>query len=72
MAGGTLQFERRQARRLIALTTMQKTLAGIKPSCSVRSPITQMMALLTPAKAHPSQHRRPTRMVDAMVNMQER
>jgi hypothetical protein len=62
----------RQARRLIALITMQNTLAGIKPSCSVLRPITQMSTLFTPAKAQPSQHRRPTRIVDAMVNTQDK
>lgn len=62
----------RQARRLMALSTMQKTLAGMKPNCAVRKPITQMMTEFTPAKAQPSQHRRPTKMVDAIVNTQER
>lgn len=56
----------------MALITMQKTLAGMKPSCSVLRPITHMSTLLTPAKAQPSQHRRPTRIVDATVNTQER
>ena len=69
----TLQdLDLRQARRLIALTTIQNTLAGMKPSCAVRSPITHMMTLLTPARAQPSQHRRPTRIVDATVNTHER
>jgi len=62
----------RHARRLMALITMQKTLAGMKPNCAVRIPITQMMMLFTPANAQPSQHRRPTKMVDAIVNTQER
>ena len=65
-------FDLRQACRLIALTTMQKTFAGMNPNCSVRNPITHMMMLLTPASAQPSQHRRPTRIVDATVRMQER
>ena len=39
----------------MALTTMQKTLAGMNPNCAVRNPITQMMMLLTPASAQPSQ-----------------
>jgi len=56
----------------MALTTMQKTFAGMNPNCAVRNPITQMMMLLTPASAQPSQYRRPTRIVDAMVKMQER
>ena len=62
----------RQARRLIALITMQNTLAGMNPSCSVRRPITQMSTLLTPARAQPSQHRRPTRTVDATVKTQDK
>ena len=62
----------RHARRLMALITMQNTLAGIKPSCSVRSPMTQMSTLFTPANAQPSQHRRPTKIVDAMVNTQDK
>jgi hypothetical protein len=51
---------------------MQKTLAGIKPSWSVRKPMMQTITLLTPASAQPSQHRRPTRIVEAMVNMQDK
>jgi hypothetical protein len=62
----------RQAWRLIALTTMQKTLAGMKPNCSVRNPMMHMITLLTPARAQPSQHRRPTRIVDTTVKMQDR
>ncbi len=62
----------RQACRLIALTTMQKTFAGMKPNCAVRNPMTHMITLLTPARAQPSQHRRPTRMVEATVKIQER
>jgi len=64
--------ERRQARKLMALTTMQKMFAGMNPNCSVRTPITQMMTLFTPARAHPSQHRRPTSIVDATVKTHER
>jgi len=30
------------------------------------------ITLLTPANAQPSQHRRPTKMVEAMVNMQDK
>lgn len=62
----------RQACRLIALTTMQKTFAGMKPSCAVRNPMMHMITLLTPARAQPSQHRRPTRIVEATVKTQER
>jgi hypothetical protein len=57
---------------LMALMTMQKIFAGMNPNCAVRKPITQIMTLFTPARAHPSQHRRPTRIVDATVNTQER
>jgi hypothetical protein len=57
---------------LMALMTMQKTLAGMKPSCSVLRPMTQMSTLFTPANAQPSQHRRPTRMVDATVKTQDK
>jgi hypothetical protein len=32
----------------------------------------QMSTLLTPASAQPSQHRRPTGIVDAMVNTQDK
>lgn len=62
----------RQARRLMALTTMQNTLAGTKPSCAVLTPMIQMSTLFTVANAQPSQQRRPTKTVDAMVNTQER
>ncbi len=62
----------RQERRLMALMAMQNTLAGMNPSCDVLRPIMQMMTLLTVASAHPSQQRRPTRTVDAMVNTQDR
>jgi len=54
------------------LIAMQKTLAGTNPSCAVRIPIMQMMTLLTVARAQPSQQRRPTNIVDAMVNTQDR
>ena len=62
----------RQERRLTALIAMQKTLAGMNPSCDVRKPIMQIMTLLTVARAQPSQQRRPTRIVEAMVNTQDR
>jgi hypothetical protein len=65
-------FDLRQAWRLIALTTMQKTFAGMKPNCSVRNPMMHMITLLTPARAQPSQHRRPTRIVEATVKIQDR
>jgi hypothetical protein len=56
----------------MALTTMQKTFAGISPSCSVRKPMTQMMMQLIAPNSQPSQQRRPTKMVDAILNTQER
>src|ERR1700719_5001944 len=62
----------RHARKLIALITMQKMLAGMKPSCAVLKPITHMTTLLMPANAQPSQYRLPTRIVETMVNTQDR
>jgi hypothetical protein len=55
----------------MALMTMQNTLAGMKPSWSVLKPMMHTTALLMPANAQPSQHRRPTRIVDVMVNTQD-
>jgi hypothetical protein len=52
--------------------TMQNRLAGMNPIWAVLNPMTQTTTLLTPASAQPSQYRRPTRMVDAMVNTQDR
>jgi hypothetical protein len=62
----------RHARMLIALITMQNTLAGMNPSWSVLRPMMQTRTLLMPASAQPSQHRRPTRIVDATVKTQDR
>jgi hypothetical protein len=62
----------RQARRWIALITMQNTLAGMKPSWSVLRPMMQTRTLLRPARAQPSQQRRPTRIVDEIVNTQDK
>jgi hypothetical protein len=56
----------------MALTTMQKTFAGMKPSCSVLNPMMHMTTPFTPASAQPSQHRRPTSIVEATVKMHER
>jgi len=56
----------------MALTTMQNRFAGMNPNCAVRNPIRHMMMQLAPANAQPSQYRRPTRIVDAMVKTQER
>lgn len=62
----------RHARRLMALITMQKMLAGMNPIWAVLNPMMHTTMQFTPAKAQPSQQRRPTRMVDAMVNTHER
>jgi hypothetical protein len=51
---------------------MQNKFAGINPICCVRNPMTQMMTLFKAASAQPSQQRRPTRMVEAIVSKQER
>ncbi len=56
----------------MALITMQNTLAGMNPSWSVLKPMMQTSTLLTPASAQPSQQRRPTKIVDAIVNMQDK
>lgn len=61
----------RQVRKFIPYNTRQNMLAGTKPSCSVLNPMMQIMTLLIPARTHPSQHRRPTRMVEIMVNTHE-
>jgi hypothetical protein len=54
------------------LITPQKMLAGIKPIWAVRNPIMQMMPQLIAPRAQPSQQRRPTRIVEAILNTQER
>jgi hypothetical protein len=62
----------RQARRFTPYRTMQKRLAGIKPTCAVLTPITHMMAELTPARTQPSQQRFPTKMVEITVNKHDK
>jgi hypothetical protein len=62
---------RRQEYKFIALITRQKRFAGMNPVCAVRNPITQMITLLIAHRAQPSQQRRPSKMVDEMVRMQE-
>ena len=62
----------RQERRLKPYRTMQKRFAGMKPSCEVRKPMTQTIALLMVARIHPSQHRFPIRIAETMVSTQER
>ena len=59
-------------RMLKTYTPMQNKLAGIKPSCPVRNPITQMMALFTPATASPVHRLRPTRIVERTVRQQDK
>jgi hypothetical protein len=49
---------------------MQNKLAGIKPNYSVLMPMMHMMTLFTVASSQPSQHRRPTKIVEVMVSMQ--
>jgi hypothetical protein len=55
----------------MALTTRQKMFAGMKPVCAVRSAMTHMTKLLIAQSAQPSQHRRPSKMVDAIVKTHE-
>jgi hypothetical protein len=43
----------------------------MNPVCAVRNPITQMITLLIAHRTQPSQQRRPSKMVDEMVRMQE-
>lgn len=62
----------RQVRRLMALMTMQKTLAGMKPNCAVWTPMTHIMTLFTVASSQPSQQRRPTKIVEVIVNTQDK
>lgn len=50
---------------------MQKRFAGMNPICAVRSPITQMRALLTPATIQPCHIRRPIKIVERIVKKQE-
>ncbi len=56
----------------MALTTMQKRFAGIRPNCSVRRPMMHRITQLIAPSAQPSQYRRPTKIVDEIVNTQER
>jgi hypothetical protein len=63
---------RRQLRRLTTLTTMQNALAGMNPNWPVLVPMTHMMTQLILATIQPSQQRRPTRMVEAMVSTHDR
>ena len=59
-------------RMLNAYTPMQNRFAGINPNCPVRNPITQIIALFTPATASPVHRFRPTRTVERTVRPHER
>jgi hypothetical protein len=56
----------------MALITIQNMLAGIKPNWAVLMPMTHMMTQFTAASSQPCQQRRPTKIVEIMVNTQER
>jgi hypothetical protein len=62
----------RQVRRFTAYKTMQKRFAGTKPNCDVFTPIMQTMTLFTAARAQPSQHRLPIRIVEKIVSTQDK
>src|ERR1700683_961388 len=62
----------RHRRTLKTYRAMQKRFAGIKPNCAVRNPIKQMTMLLTAARSQPSQQRRPTKIVETIVRMQDK
>lgn len=51
--------------------TMQNKLAGMNPICAVFHPMKQRITLLIPARIQPSQHLRPTRMVETTVSTQD-
>src|SRR5258708_798710 len=51
---------------------MQNKFAGMKPSCSVLSPMTQMIKLFAAASTQPSQHLLPTRIVEKTVRTQDK
>jgi len=44
----------------------------MKPNCAVLMPMMHMMTLFTVANTQPSQHRRPTKIVEVMVSTQDR
>ncbi len=51
---------------------MQNKFAGMKPSCPVLNPITQMIRLLTAAITQPVQHLLPIRIVEKTVRTQDK
>lgn len=59
-------------RMLKRYTPMQNRLAGINPNWPVRKPITQMIALFTPATASPVHRLRPTKTVERTVRQQDK
>jgi hypothetical protein len=61
----------RHVRTFTPYKTKQKTFAGIKPHCAVWSPMMQTTTLFMAASAHPSQQRRPIKIVDTMVRTQD-
>lgn len=50
---------------------MQKRLAGTKPNCAVRTPITQITMLFTAAITQPCHNFFPTKMVETTVKTHE-
>jgi hypothetical protein len=62
----------RHDRRLTPYRTMQNKLAGTKPHCEVLTPMMQMMTLFMAASPQPSQHLRPTRIVESTVSPQDK
>jgi hypothetical protein len=61
----------RQVLTFTPYKTRQNIFAGINPNWPVCIPMMQINTLFTAARAHPSQHRRPTSTVDATVKTQE-
>jgi uncharacterized membrane protein len=57
----------RQVRRFTVYSTRQNILAGMNPIWAVLNPMMQMIMLLIAASTQPSQHLRPTRIVETMV-----
>src|SRR6266404_6823659 len=65
-------FLGRQLTRLLVYRAMQRRLAGTKPNCAVRTPMTQTTALLRAATIQPCQSFLPMRTVANTINTQER
>src|ERR1700682_3237594 len=51
---------------------MQNRFTGMKPSCAVLNPMTQMIRLFAAANTQPSQHLLPTRIVEKTVSTQDK